>query len=249
MTDLLQSDEVANGYVEYNTWNYFKYQSNSDANLMIHVNQSSSKDDCDLYVRAGANPTRFQFDYQELSTDIYYELAINDPGDTTWYIGVYGWAKCSYQIWIDETTACPSNCNNRGNCVGDGVCECNQGFSGVACEYNSSALLPGVPMAGQVTTDGWVFYPYSVVNTSSVHIVVKETSSVGFLWVYVARTTPSIRNYLYSDTSNSNLHVISFDFTEDVTDTFQIGVFGNPYSIETTEYNIVGTLALSSSKF
>jgi hypothetical protein len=61
MTDTLQPDQLANGYVEYNTWNYFTYHSNSDANLVIHVNQSSTKDDCDLYVRAGSNPTRFQF--------------------------------------------------------------------------------------------------------------------------------------------------------------------------------------------
>ncbi len=112
----LTPDQVVSGYVEFNSWNYYNYNSNSDGNLVIYVNHTDSGGDCDLYVRAGQTPTRFNYgefitkpfiyivvDYQDLSTATFFTLSINDPGSEQWYIGVYGWTTCDYDIWVDET--------------------------------------------------------------------------------------------------------------------------------------------------
>ncbi len=49
--------------------------------------------------------------------------------------------------------------------------------------------------------------------------------------VYVAKTVPSLQNYDYSDTANSNLHIVTFDMDTDFSTTYQIGIYGNPYSV------------------
>jgi len=227
----LNPDEVDTGYVEYNSWNYFTYRSNSDNNLVVYINQTEAGD-CDLYVRAGSNPTRFLYDFQDIGTKQFFSLSINDPGNTDWHIGIYGWSKCSYSIWVDEISSCPENCNNNGVCT-NGVCVCNSGYSGDSCNSQSSLLSSGQALTNQATSyNTWAYYSINVANTSSLHIIVRETSSSGLLWVYVGKTVPTLRSYLSSDTSNSNTHIITFTFDFDVSDTFQIGVYGNPYSQE-----------------
>lgn len=35
---------------------------------------------------------------------------------------------------------CPSNCTNHGTCTAKGVCVCDDGWSGAACEWSAPAL-------------------------------------------------------------------------------------------------------------
>jgi len=97
-------------------------------------------------------------------------------------------------------------------------------------------------LSGQTTSNQWIFYSIDISDTSSLDILVKETSSQGYIWIYVAKTYPTIRSYLYSDTeTNTNIHRISIDFTDDESTTFQIGIYGNPYALpdQTINYQIV----------
>jgi len=233
---------VENGYVKYNAWNYYNYISNSIDYLTISVAQQGGTGDCDLYVRAGQNPSRVNYDYYDIGTSQQFNLTINDPGSTTWYIGVYGWSECTYNIQLFESDACPYNCNGRGTCDSNSnVCICNAGWTGIACESALAGLQNGIIGTGSVTENNWNYYSYSVTNSGSLHVLLKETSTSGALWLYVAKTYPTIRSYLYADTeTNTNIHILAIDLDEDETAVYQIGVYGNPYLLE----NQVGTYQL-----
>ena len=38
---------------------------------------------------------------------------------------------------------CPASCSARGSCVGDGVCSCQPGFSGIDCSLSASSCIAG----------------------------------------------------------------------------------------------------------
>jgi len=237
----LNEDAEVTGYVARNSWNYYTHITDTEDNFVIYINQTSGGD-CDLYVRGGAIPTRFNYDYQDLSTVAFYSLSISDPGDQTWYIGVYGWAPCDYQIWVDETSSCPGNCNGHGQCTADGTCICTPPYTGDGCDSQAIALSNGVALYNQQASfNNWVYYSFPVVDTSSLHILVLETSTTGFLWLYVAKTVPTLRNYMFVNNSRTELHIITSEFDTDGSDTYQIGVYANPYSEEVTSvpYSIV----------
>jgi len=219
----LQDEQPVSGYVEYNSWNYFNYVTNTEANLVIRVSQSDAGD-CDLYVRANANPTRFEFDYQDIGVTTDFNLTINDPGHTTWHIGVYGWSSCSFSITVDESNACPLGCSGNGQCLANGACLCNAGWSGEACDSSSTTLQNGAILTGQsVAYNQWAYYSISVSNTSALHIQIKETSTTGLLWLYVSDSYPTLREYYFADTSTVlPYHRIDMEFQNDVSHTYTV---------------------------
>jgi len=242
----LQNGDTDTGYVKYNAWNYYTYTTDSADNFDISIFQTSSSpsSDCDLYVRAGALPNRFTYDYQDIYTTQNTTLSIEDPGAQTWYIGVFGWSECSYTILTIESGSCPvANCNGHGTCnVDAAVCVCNPGWTGEACEFPVANLFSSTPVNASVQYNGWNYYNFNVDQSSALYIVMKEKSTSGELWLYVAKTFPTIRQYLYSDTqTNTNVHIIAIENDVSETTTYQIGVYSNPFSLpsQTISYSIV----------
>jgi hypothetical protein len=109
VTAALTTGQTVNGYVEENAWNYYNYVTSSMNALTITISQRTADADCDVFVRRGQLPTRFSFDYSDLSQSQTTVVSIPDPGQATWYIGVFGWSDvCIYNI--TATTSSESIC-------------------------------------------------------------------------------------------------------------------------------------------
>jgi len=224
------------GYVDSRNWNYYHFSPSSQSNLIVTVGQSASADfaDCDLYVKEGQNPTTLNYDFRDIGFNTTMSINIADPGDSTWYFGVYGYRPCEYNIRVDLTAACPGipMCSGNGKCT-NGVCQCNGNFSGAACDQKFTSLLNGPSSSGSVDTNNWIFYTIYVRNTTYLTINLVEQSTVGYLWLFANRGSiaPDLRNYDYSEKqTKSKFHRLHLTFPSAQTTLWTIGVYGNPFS-------------------
>jgi hypothetical protein len=230
---LLSNGESDTGFVSPSSWNYFSYQSNSVQNLEVFMRTQMG--DCDLYAKQGQAPTRVSYDVSDVGTTSNFTMSIPDPGSNTWYFGVYGWSTCSFTITIVETNACLPGCNTHGQCI-SGTCICNDGWAGEACDQSSAVLLSNTVQSGTISGGraSWKYYTYtSHPNSTSVHVALKELETDGWLWVFVSRDIPTLREYDYADTeTNTPTHRINIDLTQEAQfNTYHIGVYANPYSL------------------
>jgi len=240
MTNAMTANVRVAGFVGGNTWNYYNFAPNSGNNMIIYINTTSTNGDCDLYVKRGQNPTLLSFDYADAGISKYFQPTVPDPAADTWYFGVYGYSACSYQIWVSVSNQCPGTppCSNHGQCTNNGQCICNVGYSGNDCSISGN-MLPvlsnGVSQIGSVNSTNstrWQYYQFGIVNTTFLTIVVKETVTSGFVWLYASKdSTPDLRDYDYSDQgTNSIFHRIHIVFDSPTTDTYYFGVYSNPFS-------------------
>jgi vibriolysin len=95
----LQVGAPVNGLVAQSGWNYYHFSLNSIDPVVLSVVETGSGD-CDLYVKEGAVPTRFDFDYFDIDTIDEFNLTIDEPGSATWYIGIYGWQATTYTLTL-----------------------------------------------------------------------------------------------------------------------------------------------------
>lgn len=233
------------GFVDQNLWNFYHYVSNTLSNLVITVNQEEASSDCDLYVKAGALPNRSSYDYFDASLSQTFSLTIPHADQNTWYIGVFGWKTCNYIIRYDISNSCPNNCNNHGLCTPQGVCDCEPGFSGLDCSKTADPLGNSRVVSGSVGNNEWAYYYFTLLQSESVYIQVRETSSVGEIGLYVSKDIPDLRNYEYASASTQEaVHRIAIHFTTETTVTYQIGVFGGPF-IPTGRKNAFQIIAYS----
>jgi len=228
----LTNGAVDTGFVETGAWNFFSYTSNSQNDLIVMLRQTSSSGDCDIYARAGRDPTSFQFDYSEISTKTSFNLTISQPGRQTWIIGVFGWSTCRFSISVVELSSaqCPNACSGKGTCRG-GVCQCNAGFAGEDCGSRVTTLIGNnLKRSEAIRMFGWNYYYFSVNDTSSLHVQVREQNTAGYLWVYINKNVPTLRDYLASDVDDvKSIHRVEWNLAENEVTTYTIGVYGNPY--------------------
>lgn len=224
---------VYSGYVESNSWNYYFVQAQSENNLVVTLNELNNGD-CDLYARAGSQPTKFDYDFKNIGTSSVVQLTITNPTGV-WYLGVFGYSSCSYTISVNIINTCPGNpvCSGHGTCTPQGMCQCNTGYGGTNCNTTVTPLVSGVTTTGQVFRNGWSYFELDSSNSSFISINIKERSSVGYLWLFALKgNAPDLHNYDYSDQStSSSFHRIYDSFDSPQTDTWTIGVYANPYAV------------------
>jgi hypothetical protein len=89
------------GFVDSRNWNYYHFTPGSQNNLIVTVTQASDSADCDLYVKESQNPTTLNYDFRDIGYNTTMIINVANPGDSTWYFGVYGYRPCDYSIKVD----------------------------------------------------------------------------------------------------------------------------------------------------
>lgn len=208
------------GYVAQNDWNVYKFQYLSTNAVSINVVQDKPEEDCDLYIRKGAVPTRFNFDAFSISKAQNFTATINNPGNYTWYIGVFGFGQCGYQLSLTETSTCNCPPGANGSCKkGSSVCVCSSGWAGPGCDVSIKALSNGQTTSDSVAVNQWIYYSLSVPSASNnVLVALQEAAgdngdiAGGFVSLYVStHDPPTLDTNDYSDTTLTALHVVNID--------------------------------------
>jgi len=234
MTTVLPYDKAQKGYAGDNNWNYYHITPSTSDNIVVEIVQTSPDADCDLYIRAGSAPTRFDFDFRDISYDANFNVTIENPQLQTWYIGVYGYFGCAYNITVAvERSSCPNACSRHGTCSKAGRCDCDAGFAGEDCGSPLFHLSNGIPRQTNITLNQWQYYKFEVPSVpSSLTVEVAEFNTTGTLWVYVNQgAPPTLSDFDYIDSSHeSHFHTIYFKTHGDSEDVnYYIGVYGSPY--------------------
>jgi EGF-like domain len=220
------------GFAGDNAWNYYTAQDFSSNPLIVNIAQNDAAADCDLYVRRGQDPTRFQYDALDISANQSFNLTIAEPGDDTWHIGVYGWYPCEYTITLLEATTCDCPRGAHGSCPsGTTGCVCNDGWAGDACDIAIGQLTIAAPATGTINFNAWDYYQITV-TSSYVAAVVQEVNTQGFVWLFISQTEfPTLQTYDASDQEpNTSVHYATAQFKTVETFTYTIGVYGSPFN-------------------
>jgi hypothetical protein len=227
-------DTNMTGYVGDNAWNYFHIIDNTVNSLVVTVRQTSDTGDCDLYVRGNAKPTRFDYQYVDISTHTTSTVTIVNPQGTTWYIGVFGWYPCEYELSVHESVKCGCSSSTSGHCETDSpTCICNNGWAGTACDVPVVELMSGVPTKNnQILLDQWLFYVMEANSSSAFSLTLNERNTTGMTWVFLSHNQfPTFTDYDFSDKNEAaHIHQISgYHKRGPQTGQLYIGVYGSPY--------------------
>lgn len=214
------------GYVGANSWNYYQVVSRSLNSLVITTDHAADGSDCDVYVRPNAQPTLTQYTLRNVTMDNHIVLVVPSPGDTPYWVGIYGYSSCTYRLKFTREAADHCECGRFGSCS-NGRCVCNPGYAGEHCHL-SAPFLPNDQLIQYTINQGqWIYYSFRIAATHQFVVVVKETSTVGQIQLYVAMGTyPSLDYYNAVDKStNQPYHRISFRFGVAYNGTFMFGLY------------------------
>jgi len=217
-TENMEFDVVYNGKVESSFWNYFHIHYFSESSIRLDLHQTSDGD-CDIYIRSTTPPTSTIYQMANLSESQDTSVLIHEPGDLTWYIGVFGWLSCSYTLSAVQIAECQCEEGiSHGSCVGSSVeCVCEIGYTGPTCTIETTQITSGQVISLQsITPNNWAFYYFSSSSTAVIITLVETSSSGKLMLIASLEGYPSGENYEYYDIGPSNFHEIHI-------------VWGNPY--------------------
>jgi hypothetical protein len=83
-----------------------------------------------------------------------------------------------------------------------------------------------------VKVNAWSYYNLTVASATTILVHVKEVSTFGFVHVYIAKTTPTLTNYLYGDFSGHSVHRIAIDTPQGGVQSFIVGVYGDAEQVD-----------------
>lgn len=232
----LQANEVMSGTLEPSAWNYYTFEAQSNNAMVVQmIEPPTGSVDCDLYVKKDTKPNQLMFDYSDVTLGAGTStISIPAPMGVYW-IGVFGFQNCSYQLHIESGTAsdCALNCSGHGVCTG-GICVCNPSWSGDACQVQENSLVSGTAVSGNVTLNHWQYYNFT--STSYLlSVQLHEHQTTGFIWLFVSTEAPPTLAVYDKVDLNFNTAHHSVEIVRDSTQPqlYFVGVYGSP--ISTTE--------------
>lgn len=243
-TSLVPFGETVRGYVSDQTWNWYQFNTFSQNPVSITVTQEGGGD-CDLFVKAGSRPTRFSYDYQDISLATTFTLRIPQPGNSYWHIGIFGFRSCSYSMVINPDGGSGNDCQNGGTRPNPTApCQCPHHYSGDNCELYVDDIHNNQLISGDIAKNSWKFYNFSLPansQSSNIFIHLKETDadSAGEIWLFTnEQVAPSLRTHGHSDMkTNTPYHQIDISRASILPTSRShiiIGVYGSPYLISKT---------------
>ena len=232
-TQEMSFGESYTGYVGTGAWNYLQVMGDRANSFVVELNRTSSAGDPDLYVKAGEKPSRFDFDYVNITTGSLMTVTVPTSVGSVWWVGVYGYYGAEYRVMVDSANGKCLCVGEHGYCEdGSPVCDCFEGWAGDDCGGEVVGLSSAVPLNDEFVTNGvWKYYSISSENTSAVSLSVKEKSTEGMVWIFVRHfEPPTLLNYDFSDKdAHNSLHQISYGTKTPQKGTIFIGVYGSPY--------------------
>lgn len=224
---IIAGTPINNLNLERDHWMLFEFNVQNRNDFTVMVNQTSSSTDIDLYLRYGATPSLFEFDYRDSGVEQNFRITVTEPRLGLWWIGAYAYAGGVFSIQIPNiVSSCPNQCSgsSHGTCSSSG-CSCKSGFTGSACEEMASALTPGVSVQGYVAADAWNYYHISADSSDNLVLSVNQTSSTADSDLYIkAGSKPTRISFDYAHFGfEQNYQLI---LNDPGTDTWWIGVFG-----------------------
>ena len=242
-TPMTLDAQIESGFVSGNMWNYYRFDSYTDSNIQVSLHQTeTANSDCDVYIKQSQNPTRFDFDYRDIGYTQDIGITIENPSLASWYVGIYGYRPCTYQLSALITQRCPNDCTDQdhGTC-NNGHCVCKDNWTGDDCSYRRGLLTNGVAVTGNIAPGEWVYYTFSARAGSPITIALAETSSTGYVWLYESFSgNPTLNSYdSESSEINTSLHRNVIRVPAD--GYLNIGVYGSilGHSGSTYEFSVV----------
>lgn len=150
-----------------------------------------------------------------------------------YYIGVYAYISCSFNLQAIEYSSCPSGCSGNGQCDQNShTCTCNVNFGGSDCSQRNMSLIPDVTQSGEITFDEKIFYYFDISVANSV-VDVRLTSGSYVDLLVKKGNFPSLTDFDYSNiSSDPNINTINIPFIS--AGRWYAGLFG----FLPTDYNI-----------
>ena len=219
------------GYAGENAWNYYHFPGDVSEDVLVTLSYESG--DCDLYVNANEKPTRFNYQYANMSTRAEISVTIIDPQGSEWYVGIFGWSACEYSLTVTTTTSCP--CSEHGHCDEGNTleCICDEGWGGDDCSIPIQHIESTVPVTGKSVRSGeWQYYHLVVEESSAVSFTVTEKSTQGATWLFVSHSEyPTLSVNDFQEKGNGKVHQITYITQEAQSREVFIGVFGSPIAV------------------
>jgi hypothetical protein len=239
-------NQILSGYVEYDTWNFYRLDTSSTSTLKVTVSQSTASEDCDIFIRRDDKPTQTAYDFFDVSYDLVSSAFIPNPGVGTYWIGIYGSSyssPCSYNVQASLTTQC-GTCVH-GECLEFGYCYCSEGWAGEGCDKAVTKLTANNVVTSTVAPRSFNFYSYTT-SASTIIVSLYETQTVGYAYLFESmEISPSLTYYDQQDIdTDRSFHSITIDAqwwadpSGEYQYTYYFGVFGSPLSARDVEYKI-----------
>ncbi|KAJ4459017.1 hypothetical protein PAPYR_5068 [Paratrimastix pyriformis] len=169
------STTPVHGEVAYHRMMVYTYSldlySRNGLNLKLTWTNPDQKGQPELYLRYGAYPTRYQYDWRNDSDITSLELDLHTPDlnkTGAYYIGVYGSENvpgtAQFDLVATASLSCLNNCNApHGTCDGaTGKCTCRDGYLGEGCQI---AVVASLKDGAQINVDSLAHHEWACYYT------------------------------------------------------------------------------------
>eukprot|EP00211_Chloroparvula_japonica_P001090 CAMPEP_0119122624 /NCGR_PEP_ID=MMETSP1310-20130426/2823_1 /TAXON_ID=464262 /ORGANISM="Genus nov. species nov., Strain RCC2339" /LENGTH=572 /DNA_ID=CAMNT_0007112305 /DNA_START=90 /DNA_END=1808 /DNA_ORIENTATION=+ len=179
---------VYHGNLEDRGWAYFAYEPAVVLERMTWTvtTGEASNVDCDIYLKAGERPGRFNWDQRNVSVSATNTIIQDEVIVDVWYyLGVYNFANCPYfTLELDvalpnSPTQCENDCSWHAVSCHASRCLCTPGYSGTVCEHSSIPLPYGTYVTGYVGHGVWNYYPLHTATATGVVIALSQVDVDG----------------------------------------------------------------------
>ena len=220
------------GQVEENGWEYFNTEVGVAGSEMVYTvtefpRGDGENSDCDLYLAYERTPSRFDFDFVNITLGDESVLVVTNAHAGQYTMGIFGYAGCDFRIAVAINTPegdCPNRCSNHGSCL-RGECSCYNGFEGDSCEWMNAPLVLARPQGGFVGDNAWNFYTARIITNTALIISLAQEGGEGDCDLYVRADEPPTR-FQFDYIDQSLAEEFSIIVREPGDHQWYIGVFG-----------------------